>query len=888
MTLIGDRARSAADTLSARRSDRGVDHLRRIWWERLRRHRLITAVVVVAVVVRVLVAVAYAPALEFFGDSYDYLRASTRLTSVDMWHPFGYPLVLWVFSLTHSLAVLTAVQHVLGVVTGVVIYRLVRELDVGSVGGTLAATPVLLDAYQIDVEQIVLSETLFTLLLVLVLRRCVRMHQRPSSAAVGLGLLLAALTLTRTVGIVVAAAVLAWLLVTRVGWRRVAVAAAVLAVPLLGYALAFRATYGVLALQGYGGRYLYGSVAPFVDCSTLSVPTSQRVLCPDVPPDARPGFNQYVWSTPAFGHLHGSDVVRSQLAGQFARRALLHQPTAFAGEVVGNFGHYFAPGRPTGPRDWFVGSWQFPLASTSPAWHIEPALIDYGGGRLAQGARVVPSLATVLRGYQRVVYTPGPLMLLLVILVAVATVRRPRDRRVWVAALFAGTGLLLLFVPSVTAGFDWRYLLPAQAVLVPGGVVAADVLRRELSGRTWARHAQRGGVLVALVSVAVGVAPSSVYAAGDLRPHDVRPAPATADLGGRLRVQVAAPHIVDTPCVRTGHGLRAVGVVAFPVTVTWQRGSRALVQPANFTVAHQPAGPHLPASAKRDREVLPTVVVGPDYRQAAGMVFMTSLRGRLDYVDPNGAGAAAWTFDVPASERDTLRTVRCPSTSSAAVLTALHINGVSPFTEATSAHISYGLQRAPSRAKSYDLRWRAVTPGQPAGQWEYPKIWQRTTRTSQSLLDLVPGTTYCLSVRARDALGAVGGWTPETCTTRLYDDTSLATSSGWSRNSGQSGFYQGTYTVATRRGATLGVAGDYSRVAVALYRCPTCGAVAVYSGRSLVGRVSLASTTGQQGLFTWVSPPLPQPTQRIAIQVASQDRLVAVDGVGLTPVLPPA
>src|SRR5881398_219068 len=234
----------------------------------VRANRLFAAALAVATVLRLVVMIAYPPALEFYGDSPSYLVASRHPFNLDIWHPFGYPLLLWLLSPLRSVAVVSTLQHLAGLAAAFLVYRLVRSLRAGPVGATLAAGPLLFDAYQLVVEQFLLSDTVFTLLVVVAMTLTARLlRQRDAGATAGsalaLGAVLSAMTLTRTAGLAVTAAVLLVLLVARIGWTRLAIAVAAVAVPIGSYALAFHASYGVYGLQGYGGRYLYGQVAPF-------------------------------------------------------------------------------------------------------------------------------------------------------------------------------------------------------------------------------------------------------------------------------------------------------------------------------------------------------------------------------------------------------------------------------------------------------------------------------------------------------------------------------------------------------------------------------------------------------------------------------------------------
>src|SRR3954462_161988 len=169
-------------------------------------NRLFASALAVATVLRLVVMVTYPPALEFYGDSPSYLTASRHPFSLDIWHPFGYPLLLWLLSPLRRVAVVSALQHLAGPAAAFLVYRLVRSLRIGAVGATVAAGPLLFDAYQLDVEQFLLSDTLFTLLVVVAMTLTALLWRQrdafvTSGTASALGGVLSAMTLTRTAGL---------------------------------------------------------------------------------------------------------------------------------------------------------------------------------------------------------------------------------------------------------------------------------------------------------------------------------------------------------------------------------------------------------------------------------------------------------------------------------------------------------------------------------------------------------------------------------------------------------------------------------------------------------------------------------------------------------------
>jgi hypothetical protein len=443
-------------------------------------HRLFAGLLAAAAVLRVVVQLAYRPALFFYGDSFAYLANASQL-SPEAIRPAGYPAFLRVVLLIHDLAVVPAVQHVLGLVTGTLVYALVRRLGIGPVAACIAAAPVLFDAYQLNIEQHILSETLFTLLVAAGLA-VLLWRSRPSfGACFGAGVLLAAAALTRSVGLPLIAPALVFAIM-RGGPLRTLLLLFAFALPLAGYATWYSTVpHGSFALTGRDGYFLYGRVADFASCSGMRIsPVERRVLCDPRPPAERPSPNYYVWHKwsrkryPGFPRLPAR---RNALLESFALGVIHRQPVAYAGTVLGDMEHYAAFGHATGRDDEPVTEWQFPdrplIARKLGRIRAETARF---GGSLGGS----PSLQRALHAYQRVVYTPGPLLLVAVLLaLAGAALRTPAGTVRGVRAemlTLAAAGVLIPLTAAMTSMFDYRYLLPSLPLLPAAGVVGASLL----------------------------------------------------------------------------------------------------------------------------------------------------------------------------------------------------------------------------------------------------------------------------------------------------------------------------------------------------------------------------------------------------------------------------
>jgi hypothetical protein len=453
-------------------------------------HRLFAVMVVAAAGLRAVAQFAYQPALFFYGDSFAYLANANHLRPEPI-RPAGYPAFLRAVLVVHDLAAVPAVQHVVGLATGVVVYALVRRLGAGPVLGSIAAAPVLLDAYQLNVEQHILSEALFTLLAASALA-VLLWRSRPSVAACAVtGLLLAAAALTRSVGLALIAPAVAFAVV-RAGVVRTAVLAAAFALPLAGYALWNTTTpTGSFELTGRDGFFLYGRVADFASCSGARLSAADRaVLCDPRPPAQRPNPNYYVWHQwsehryPGFPHLQSN---RNAILESFALGVIRRQPLDYVRTVLGDMAHYAAFGRSTGPLDEPIGQWTFRVGNRLTYLQARREGIEVA----AWGGSLRSWLAgqRVLRSYQRYVYTPGPLLLAAVLLAVMgaavgSAAALGRGLRAEMLTL-AAAGVLIPLVAAMTSMFDYRYLLPSLPLLPAAGALGAAVVMarwRELRG----------------------------------------------------------------------------------------------------------------------------------------------------------------------------------------------------------------------------------------------------------------------------------------------------------------------------------------------------------------------------------------------------------------------
>jgi hypothetical protein len=460
---------------------------------------------VVGLVLRILTTLAYRPAMQFVQDSFDYLHDAEQLTP-SVIRPLGYPVFLRVLSAAGDLGVVPVVQHLLGLAIGVMIYLLLHRLGARPWLAAVGAAPILLDGYQVYLEQFVLAEALFMFLALSALFVLLWAERPPPAACAAAGFLMAAAALTRTIGVFLLLPLAAYLVLRKLGVRRLAFLIAPVAVLLGSYAMAFRAVHGQYGLVAYDGYFLAGRVALFADCLRLRLPPPEEPLCPEQPPAERPGPDEYTFgpASPLRRPDFPPGADRNAVARSFARRVIRNQPGDYLSSVAAQFVHYFSPSRTTGLRDYPVQVLQFRTEYTPQPWQplyppADPyvwqwtwpgATVSYGTVVAAHGFgmnEVRPSLQTNLarglRNYQRYGYTPGPVLALALVVGGIAGIGRipARLRRLrWAALTFAGCGFLASLVASATVNFDYRLLMPTLALLPAAGVIGATLITQRL------------------------------------------------------------------------------------------------------------------------------------------------------------------------------------------------------------------------------------------------------------------------------------------------------------------------------------------------------------------------------------------------------------------------
>lgn len=489
-------------------------------WQAVRHHLPFVVLLAGGAILRLVTFLAYQPGLEYAQDSFGYLYdAHSGVPNVI--RPTGYAFFLrLVEDVTGRFWMVTAIQHALGLLIGVMLYLLLTRLGAGRWLSALGPAPVLLDSYQVYIEHFVLSETLFAFLVATAAVFLVWPSRRwaPALAAVA-GLALGLATITRTVGLALLPGAVLYLLLRRAGWRSMAGFLIPAGVVVFAYGLWFQSAHGSFGLEQYRGFTLAARVSPFADCRGLRLPPDEAMFCDYRPPQQRPGSDVYLWSEQA--PLRRRDgvpgPVRDRSAARFARRIVRHQPWDYMRTVADNFVHYFAPGERVGSKDNSERPLRFLTTYVPTKWHPEYAPADpyntnwtwpegvkdqviparYGFRLAEEETRMNVPLARRLRQYQRFGRTPGPLLalgLLVAVVPAIQRVEQARRHRRAGALFLSALGVLVLLMPSALGAFDYRYRLPALVLVPPAAALGLALARARVRRRRQVRNRQSGSI----------------------------------------------------------------------------------------------------------------------------------------------------------------------------------------------------------------------------------------------------------------------------------------------------------------------------------------------------------------------------------------------------------
>lgn len=458
----------------------------------LRRHWLAAVLLAAGLALRALAQFAYRPAL-FYIDTTRYLYNDAQ--GMD---PVGYKGPLRVLLAVANFNTIAAVQHLLGLAMAVALYVLLLRRGAPRWLAALAMAPLLLDAYQIQIEQSVMPDTWFEALVVAGLAILLWRPAPGWRAALAGGLVLGTSAIFAQIGEALLLPAVFYLLVLGGGWRRALGRAGVLCaafiLPILTYCTINFLAAGDFFLSHTGVTSVYGRMAEAADCSTLRLPPAERGMCPTRAQQAKgPDSLEFDKDSPVQPYY--ADLPRDRvdaLITDFNHRVLTQQPMrvlrAYARDVV----RLFALTRDGAPGVTAISRWQFQTAYPYFPPHASRQVVDtatdrFGGGRPAVWAPA----AGFLRGYQlHGGYTPGPLLALCTLaglagsvsLLARGRAARLAGEPARACLLFFASAVSVLLVSDLFE-FSWRYQLHALVTLVPAGALGVTVLLRAASAR---------------------------------------------------------------------------------------------------------------------------------------------------------------------------------------------------------------------------------------------------------------------------------------------------------------------------------------------------------------------------------------------------------------------
>jgi hypothetical protein len=458
----------------------------------LRRHWLISILVLAGVGLRALAVIAYRPAILYVVSISIYLNhlPGSNLPG-GQWptpDPLGYDmLMLRPLLAVGDLFSVVLVQHLLGIGMAILIYAVLVRRGAWRWLAALAAAPVLLDAYQIYLEHMIMSDTLFEALITGGLA-ALAWNRRPGPVAIAIaGACLGASVTVRTVGVPLFAIALVYVLIVVPRWRFKGLGIILISLSFLVPYLGYQFYMSRVPVQSGGAitsaSAIYARAATFVDCSTLDVPADLKQLCPTEPLTKRhsPDYYAHTLAAPIFHVKVPAGTTLTAMEFQFSKAAITQQPLRFARSVLIDAARLFTwnhdnLANPDAPAERWRFQANYPVYPT--AVYISTVASEaafYGDSPPQQ----TPLAGAFLREYQLSIgFTPGPLMALFLVLGLAGAVWRGRtrgapQRAAAVLYLLGSIGVLGL---ADLYEFTWRYQLPSLVLLPLAGVLGFTAL----------------------------------------------------------------------------------------------------------------------------------------------------------------------------------------------------------------------------------------------------------------------------------------------------------------------------------------------------------------------------------------------------------------------------
>ncbi len=480
----------------------------------LRTHWIASVVIAAGLVLRLLAQVAYHPAL-LYVDTLKYLYGAWPAAD-----PLGYKLILKPILLVGDLGTVTAIQHLVGLAMAIAIYALLVHRGVPRWLGALAIAPVLLDAYQIQIEQTIMPDVWFEAFVVASLVLLLWWPEPTVGVVVCCGLILGASATIRQVGEILVLPTLLYLAAAttarRQAMRNALALLAAFAIPIVAYSGIWYLHAGRFQLSDEGS--IAGRLAASADCATLVLPADERAICPTHREQAR-GIDwlEHNHLSPLKHFPVPTGKSRNDLLAGFDSGVESQQAARVAGGILGDSLKLFAPTKSALPGVTPISRWRFQTVYpkylpeinvkangqivlgiqvvVAKPFRFQPLSPAYGGR-----AQVNRPIAGFLRAYQLGGgYTPGPLLAIFALAGLAGSAiafggRRVAGRRGGEARelevgplalgclLFFGSAVGILLVSDMFE-FSWRYQLPALVTLPPAGALGIWAACRMLARR---------------------------------------------------------------------------------------------------------------------------------------------------------------------------------------------------------------------------------------------------------------------------------------------------------------------------------------------------------------------------------------------------------------------
>jgi glycosyltransferase involved in cell wall biosynthesis len=473
----------------------------------LRANWLFVVFLGIGTVLRVITWLAYQPAMLYI-DSFRYLIMLGD-PAVDGLDPIGYTIILYPMIFVGKLfgaglALTSAVQHLVGLALAVLMYRICRGLGAVRWVSALITVPILMDAYQLQIEQNIMAEIwsdafLLVAVWLLIAWRLRRPGDEPDpgdprhapgagplwyQAAIA-GALIGANVPVRIIGIVAVIPFVAYLILVGARWRdrrwwrtmltRLAAGLAGFAIILGGYMVVYRVATGHVGLSGATGSVLYGRAATIARCDDLPLNRYQRMVCPKEPLGERLGVDAYAHNPMERPEGLPQGMSLHRVRSEFGKIVLRHQPLDLAVAVTRDFLKGFEWSKVDHPGDTPLKRWQFQI--DYPRWEATDAdkWTLYFDRTVPH---VITPLTTFLRSYQlHHGYVPGTLLGVAGLVGVAGVLRRRRGGESLRSESLLTVGMALVLLGGA-AGFEFsfRYQLPGLVFLPLAGAIGFTAL----------------------------------------------------------------------------------------------------------------------------------------------------------------------------------------------------------------------------------------------------------------------------------------------------------------------------------------------------------------------------------------------------------------------------